>query len=143
MSTIKKTCFKCGAEKPLTEYYKAKGMRDGHFNKCKECTKKDVKHHYYNVPGVAERYRAKQRAKKRGTNKDLTYQREYRKRNKVKTAAQQLVSRKLTNPGACEECESTRRIEGHHDDYSKPLDVRWLCAVCHKQWHAANGPGKF
>ncbi len=47
----------------------------------------------------------------------------------------------LVNPGRCEQCGSDKAVNGHHDDYSKPMGVRWLCQKCHLTWHCANGPG--
>ena len=35
----------------------------------------------------------------------------------------------------CEKCGSTARIHAHHDDYSRPLDVRWLCPLHHNEHH--------
>ena len=37
------TCKKCGIEKPLVEYYKAKGTKTGHHSSCKTCYKQRVK----------------------------------------------------------------------------------------------------
>lgn len=37
--------------------------------------------------------------------------------------------------GPCKICGSTEDIHAHHEDYSKPLEVEWLCRGCHMLWH--------
>lgn len=39
----------------------------------------------------------------------------------------------------CEVC-GTEPTQAHHDDYNYPLKVRWLCSVCHAEWHRNNQP---
>lgn len=47
-----------------------------------------------------------------------------------------LKSGKLIRPSACSRCQNTeRRLHAHHDDYTKPLKVVWLCHVCHRAHH--------
>jgi hypothetical protein len=41
----------------------------------------------------------------------------------------------IVRPTVCSECGQERKVVGHHDDYTKPLDVRWLCYSCHKIEH--------
>lgn len=38
-------------------------------------------------------------------------------------------------PGTCEMCGTDKSIEAHHPDYSEPLEVDWLCSVCHREIH--------
>jgi hypothetical protein len=41
----------------------------------------------------------------------------------------------LTRPDKCEVCMKECKPHGHHEDYSKPLDVQWLCRICHNHKH--------
>jgi transposase-like protein len=52
-----------------------------------------------------------------------------------------LIERKTS----CETCgaagvfeDGRTTIQAHHDDYNKPLVVRWLCQPCHHEWHSKN-----
>ena len=42
---------------------------------------------------------------------------------------------RLTRPANCQLCGIVEKLLGHHDDYSKPLTVLWLCRKCHVQRH--------
>jgi hypothetical protein len=42
----------------------------------------------------------------------------------------------IVKPELCSRCGKKRRLDGHHADYSKPLEVVWLCRPCHKLEHA-------
>lgn len=64
---------------------------------------------------------------------------------KANGAIEKAVAKGTLIPKPCEVCgESPRRSDGarmvhaHHDDYSKPLEVRWLCQKHHHEWHKTN-----
>jgi len=42
---------------------------------------------------------------------------------------------KIIKPKKCSSCGRKARLSGHHEDYSKPLVVLWLCSSCHKFLH--------
>lgn len=49
--------------------------------------------------------------------------------NKVNKA---VASGRLLRPGRCSQCGEECKPDAHHADYSKPLEVEWLCRRCHR-----------
>jgi ribosomal protein S27AE len=48
-----------------------------------------------------------------------------------------LRSGRIVRPTACSRCGLETRITAHHPDYTRPLDVVWLCYQCHADEHRA------
>lgn len=146
-----KHCFKCQQAKPLEAFYKHAQMGDGRLNKCKDCTLADVKRHRQEN---LERIRAYDRQRGSMPHR-LAARREYAKTDAGKAAharahrasidrhpqrrkANVIVGNAVRDGRLerlpCLVCGD--KAEAHHPDYSRPLDVVWLCQPHHKQAHA-------
>jgi hypothetical protein len=44
---------------------------------------------------------------------------------------------RMVRPEICSRCGAGGKIQGHHRDYDKPLEVEWLCIGCHGEVHRA------
>ena len=131
-----KWCFRCGAWKKLNQFYVHRRMADGHLNKCKECTKRDVKLRRFLYPEKLKEYEVKRNKKPGRIEKRCGYLRRYRARHPEKDLARSMVFDAVRSGRLaklpCSECGS-EKVEAHHRDYSKPLDVQWLCHLHHRQ----------
>jgi hypothetical protein len=136
-----KTCFKCNKEKENSEFYKHPQMGDGLLGKCKECAKKDIKTNRETSDRPREYDRERSKTTKR-KELALKTQRERRKKYPEKNSAYLKVYRAIKKGVLVREaCFCGNKAEAHHDDYSKPLDVVWLCKRHHEDRHKQLGWG--
>lgn len=111
-------------------------MADGLLGKCKECTKADStrrRNEKHAEVCAYDRERARRPERKAKT---LAYQVAMRKRSPEKYAARSAVSNAVRDgklkKSPCVHCGDPR-AQAHHNDYSKPLDVVWVCFKCHRE----------
>lgn len=75
--------------------------------------------------------------------KNREYYKNYRQRGevKLKNAARQILNFSIhkglvVRPKNCSKClKKLCVIEAHHEDYTKPLEILWLCIPCHLDVH--------
>lgn len=136
----KKACKECGKVKPLDDFPIHPERTDGHTSKCKACMKVWQKEYDKKRANLPHRVAAREAyaQTKKGKAAHLRANDSYRKRNPGKTKARRKVQYELSKgrlkKQPCEQCGSLK-AEAHHDDYSKPLDIRWLCSKCHSELH--------
>lgn len=145
-------CQVCEKPKQAESFYK-------NDKTCKECRKAAVKE--YRQKNI-DKYREydRQRASdpdrvnarveyaktERGKEAATKARKKWKQKNPVKRAAHVILGNavrdgRVEKPSVCSVCGGGGRIHGHHDDYAKPLAVKWLCTTCHDKWHAENGEG--
>lgn len=157
---VAKLCTNCKQEKEIAEFCKDIQKKDRLSSSCRLCrrvtsalsyikNKASIKrrqdsYREENKEVIAARnkvYQATLKGKEVAKRSSARYRKASNKKkiaavDKVKYA---LKVAKLTKQ-SCEVCD-VEKTQAHHDDYNKPLDIRWLCCQHHKLWHRENGPG--
>ena len=136
-----KYCNTCETEKDESMFHKRAASSDGFCAKCKTCQK--VYDKLRNKQDHRKEARAIYAQTEEGKLAGNKAKSEYRKRNPNKAKAHAIVARSMRAGNLvkepCKKCGSEESIHAHHDDYSQPLNIQWLCPKHHHQWHAKNG----
>ena len=137
-----KSCFKCGELKPFSDLYRHSRMADGYLGKCKSCAKRDVHENRQSKFLQYREYERKRYSESAERRESCSrHASDWSARNPDKRLAHRAVQAAVESgaliPGPCESCSAESPIHAHHDDYSKPLDIRWLCISCHRRHHAS------
>lgn len=135
-----KKCFKCGIKKELSEFYVHPRMGDGHLNKCKECTKKDVRVDYAkNI--ISPEWHEKQKERGRDKYRRLNYKDIY----KIGTDEKRIIMKKYNEKYPEKYIAKAKSVmikapagfEKHHWSYNKEhyKDVLFLTREHHNAAH--------
>lgn len=146
------TCKACQQIKPLTEYYESNRTT------CKECVRTRVRRNrasklaYYRAYDAA-RFRtdpkrrigiAQYQSTAAGKAAVRRAKENYKDRHPEKRKAHIVLGNavrdgRVEKPKECSDCgkapQRRHHLQGHHEDYSKPLEVVWLCVDCHRNRH--------
>ncbi len=135
-------CPACKKEKIKSDFYTARNRWGGITYNCKECERsvKALQRVKYN-----DTYRKKDKRYYEKNKKLIIEKRKkWYQENKLKSSAHNKVKYALfkgilVRPRFCENynisdyCSDI--IISHHEDYNKPLEVKWLCQKCHMKLH--------
>lgn len=156
-------CSRCGLIQPLSEFHKRADRPRGHVSHCRTCDgirtsayvaanidkvrAQGSAHYRANRERYAERWaswyaRNQPLRAARETERAAQWRRDHHAEARILERARRAVSKaisrgELIRPETCEACGAAGKIQGAHFDYSRPLEVRWLCRSCHTRWDAA------
>ena len=143
-----KRCSECRETKPREDFNRNCTAPDGLNWICKTCkARRDAE--YIRRPHIKTIRNARQKLPSAArTRAERRHVKAYRGRYPEKEAAKQIFHNairrgEIVRPAICEKClrdpgtnrAGRTKLHGHHDDYSKPLAVQWVCVECHNEIH--------
>ena len=132
-----KVCSKCKKEKPLSEFGFSNTKSGIRQSQCRSCFSEYNRKRY---EARAEEFKkARREYEKEHPESVLDTRLRMCSKNPNKFNANKAVNAAIyagviKNPGVCFGCgrkSEETRLSAHHFDYTRPLDVVWVCRRCH------------
>ena len=133
----KKKCTRCAEMLPLTEFSPCRHGKYGRYCRCKRCQALVSRIRRAQGDGSRDAHR---RWRRRNRGVAAAAAQRWKQRHPVKLRAHYAVRAAVLGgllhpPDRCEDCGRAGRVVAHHADYSRPLEVEWLCPRCHARRH--------
>lgn len=125
-----KECWRPIHNKRISNYYKSENGKKYRRNYHKTEVYKNYIRNYRKIhPQKINREYARKRAK--------DYRSIFENRIKINARAKVRYALKIgkLKKMPCEICKKKNKVNAHHHDYSKPLNIQWLCTVHHSTFH--------
>jgi hypothetical protein len=136
---VNKRCCHCRTEKPLSEFGKDKSRPDKLNQRCRSCANEAFRAWCDN--NRDRRREVSRDSRKRNYDKARyglateRYAAKHPERVLAVKAKNHAIEYGRMERAACAVCGTNKWVHAHHPDYSKPLEVVWLCAAHHKEVH--------
>ena len=139
-----KRCPTCQTEKDESEFYACKRSPTGLKSQCKPChmegniRTRDPERTRLARAEHARKARAADPEKFRARERKASLLRPKDERVKARRKLHQALRRgSVVRPTTCSKCSAVGKVTAHHPNYSRPLEVEWLCYQCHADEHRA------
>ena len=118
-----KTCSTCKKSRMLVCFSPDRRYRYGVSGRCRTCNNARVREW-------------KRCSRKKVAGHNLKYVSENREKIRAHGYLGWAISiGKVVKPDRGETCDKRASLDGHHEYYSRPLEVKWLCRQCHVDVH--------
>ena len=136
-----KKCSGCKEEKMESAFHVDRSKGEGLQGYCKDCVAIYMRDYRRSrkteIQEQGREYNQTPAGKERRKRGDKNYRKKFPEKIKAINVVNHAIREgKICRPLICKKCGEQGKVQAHHPDYSKPLEVKWLCVPCHVKKHA-------
>ena len=144
LDKVSLVCYKCDKESPVENFTKNCQQPDGYLHICKDCLRPELRAQYYRSRerriAAMKEYQSTEKGKQVQRDSTQRMSEKYPEKLACREQTKKLINKGELTKLPCEIC-GYEKVQCHHEDYTKPERVRWLCTEHHKILHRKDSNG--